>query len=117
MSKRAHKVDLLDRRKRRVRKKISGTPDVPRLSVRRSNSHIYAQIIDDTTGVTLAASSSVMLNINGSNVESAKKVGEALAKAAQDKSINSVRFDRGGRLFHGRVKALADSARDGGLQF
>jgi large subunit ribosomal protein L18 len=117
MSKRAHKVNLLERRKRRVRKKISGTAAIPRLSVRRSNTHIYAQIIDDDSGVTLAASSSVMLNIGGGNVESAKKVGEALAKAAKEKSINAVRFDRGGRLFHGRVKALADSAREGGLQF
>ena len=117
MSKRAHKVDLLERRKRRVRKKISGTPETPRLSVRRSNSHIYARIIDDENGVTLAAASSVMLNIAGGNVESAQKVGEALAKAATEKSIKSVRFDRGGRLFHGRVKALADSARESGLQF
>ena len=117
MSRQSHKVKLLERRKHRVRKKISGTAETPRLSVRRSNTHIYAQIIDDDSGVTLAAASSVMLNIAGGNVDSAKKVGEALGKAAKEKSISSVRFDRGGRLFHGRVKALADSARENGLQF
>ena len=117
MAKASHKATLLARRKKRVRKHISGTPEVPRLNVRRSNKHIYAQIIDDVNGVTLASSSSVTLNIAGGNIDSAKLVGEALAKVATDKSIKAIRFDRGGRLFHGRVKALADAAREGGLKF
>lgn len=114
---RSHKANLLARRKNRVRKKITGTPAVPRLSVRRSLKHIYAQIIDDQNGKTLAAASSVTLNIPGGNAESAKKVGEALASAAKDASVGTVCFDRGGRKYHGRVKALADSAREGGLKF
>ena len=117
MAKTAHKNTLLIRRKKRVRKKVSGTAEVPRLSVRRSVKHIYAQLIDDVNGVTLASASSVSLNIAGGNVSAAEKVGAALAEAAQSKSIDRARFDRGGRLFHGRVKALADSARKGGLQF
>ena len=117
MSKRAHKADLLARRKKRVRKFITGTPEVPRLNVRRSLKHIYAQIIDDVNGKTLASSSSVTLNIAGGNVSAAKQVGEALANAAKEKSIEAIRFDRGGRLYHGRVKALADAAREGGLKF
>jgi large subunit ribosomal protein L18 len=117
MAKLSHKATLLARRKKRVRKHISGTPEVPRLNVRRSNKHIYAQLIDDVNGLTLASSSSVALNIAGGNVDSAKLVGEALAKSATDKSIAAIRFDRGGRLFHGRVKALADAAREGGLKF
>lgn len=117
MSKRAHKADLLTRRRKRVRKHISGTSEVPRLNVRRSLKHIYAQIIDDVNGTTLAASSSVALNIGGGNIEAAKQVGDALAKSAREKSIESIRFDRGGRLYHGRVKALADAAREGGLKF
>jgi large subunit ribosomal protein L18 len=117
MARAAHKETLLKRRKKRVRKKVSGTGDIPRLSVRRSVKHIYAQLIDDVSGVTLAAASSVSLNINGGNVDAAEKVGTALAEAAQSKSIAQARFDRGGRLFHGRVKALAEAARKGGLQF
>lgn len=117
MSKRSHKANLLARRKLRVRKKVEGTPDVPRLSVRRSLKHIYAQIIDDQNGKTLAAASSVTLNIAGGNVDAAKKVGEALAQAAKAASVEAVRFDRNGRMYHGRVKALADSAREGGLKF
>ena len=117
MSKQAHKVVLLARRRKRVRKHITGTPEVPRLSVRRSLKHIYAQIIDDVGGTTLASSSSVSLNIPGGTVEAAKQVGDALAKAAKERSIESIRFDRGGRLYHGRVKALADAAREGGLKF
>jgi len=117
MAKRTHKADLLARRKKSVRKHISGTAEVPRLNVRRSLKHIYAQIIDDVSGKTLAASSSVTLNIPGGNVDAAKKVGDALAQAAQASSIEAIRFDRGGRLYHGRVKALAEAAREGGLKF
>jgi len=117
MAKAAHKNKLLERRKKRVRKKVSGTAEVPRLSVRRSVKHIYAQLIDDVNGVTLAAASSVSLNITGGNIGAAEKVGTALAEAAQSKSIGHARFDRGGRLFHGRVRALAEAARKGGLQF
>ena len=102
----------------RVRKKISGTPDMPRLSVYRSNKHIQAQIIDDTKGATLVASSSVALKLaNGSNMEAAAKVGEDLAAKALAKGIKKVAFDRAGYLYHGRVAALADAARKGGLDF
>ena len=83
----------------------------------RSVSHIYAQIIDDTTGYTLAAASSLALKIKGGNIEAAKAVGKAIGEAAVAKSIGSVCFDRGGRLYHGRIKALADAAREAGLQF
>lgn len=108
---------LLERRKRRVRKKVTGTSERPRLRVTRSLKHIYAQLIDDTTGSTLVAESSVGLKIAGGNVEAAKAVGKSLGEKAKEKSIASVSFDRGGRLYHGRVKALADAAREAGLQF
>lgn len=117
MSKKSHKLQLLERRKRRVRKHISGTAEVPRLSVSRSLKHIYAQLIDDVNGVTLASASSVALKIGGGNVEAAKQVGTSLAESAKAKSIERVRFDRNGRRYHGRLRALADSAREGGLQF
>lgn len=106
------------RRHVRVRTKISGTADRPRLNVFRSNAHIHAQIIDDVKGTTLVACSSVELKLeNGSNVEAAKQVGTELGKRAKKKKIKSVVFDRGGYLYHGRVKALADAARDAGLEF
>ncbi len=107
------------RRHARVRRKISGTPDVPRLNVFRSSKHIYAQIIDDVQGVTLASASSMAKGFagSGSNVEGAKKVGEMIAKAAAEKGITNVVFDRGGYLYHGRVQALAEAARENGLQF
>jgi len=108
---------LLQRRKRRVRKQLSGTPERPRLRVNRTLKHIYAQIIDDTTGVTLAACSSVSLKIAGSNIGAAEAVGKSLGEKAKEKAIEKVCFDRGGRLYHGRVKALADAARKAGLQF
>ena len=106
-------------RQRRVRAKISGTPECPRLNVFRSAKHIYAQLIDDVNGVTLAAASSVDKGFegNGGNKEGAKAVGEAIAKAAADKGIKQVVFDRAGYLYHGRVKELADGARAGGLDF
>jgi len=117
MSKRNPKIDRLNRRKKSIRRKISGTTDCPRLSVDRTLSHIYAQIIDDSTGRTLASVSSQSLKVSGGNVGAAKDVGKALAEKAKAASISRVRFDRRGRLFHGRVKALADAAREGGLEF
>ncbi len=104
----------------RLRKKLSGTSDVPRLNVFRSNSNIYVQIIDDTKGITLASASTLDkdLGLKGvCNVESATKVGEAIAKKALDKDITTVVFDRGGYKYHGKVKALADAAREAGLKF
>jgi len=102
----------------RVRAKISGTAEKPRLCVFRSNKHIEAQIIDDVKGVTLVSASSVQLKLaNGSNQEAAAKVGAELAKRALAKGIEVVAFDRGGYLYHGRVAALADAAREGGLKF
>ena len=106
------------RRHKRVRKIVSGTPECPRLNVFRSNKHIYAQIIDDTTGRTLAASSSEVLKLeNGGNIEAAKKVGEDIAKRCQEINIEAVKFDRGCYVYHGRVQALADAAREAGLKF
>jgi large subunit ribosomal protein L18 len=117
MSKRSAKIDRLERRKKSIRRKIAGTADCPRLAVNRTLSHISAQLIDDTTGRTLAAASSRTLKTSGGNVSGAKDVGKALAESAKAASITQVRFDRRGRLFHGRVKALADAAREGGLKF
>lgn len=106
------------RRHARVRTKISGTPECPRLNVFRSNAHIHAQIIDDVNGVTLVSASSVEMKIaNGGNAEAAKLVGEELAKRALDKKIENVVFDRGGYIYTGRVQALADAAREAGLKF
>jgi large subunit ribosomal protein L18 len=112
-----HKAVLLDRRKKRVRKHVAGTAERPRLSVYRSLKHIYAQVIDDVAGRTLAAASSQTLKIAGGNVEGAKAVGRAVAEQAKEKDITKVCFDRGGHLYHGRVKALADAAREAGLEF
>ena len=106
----------------RVRKKISGTTERPRLDVYRSNSHIYAQIIDDTNGTTLVAASTMEADIKAkisktNDVEAAKAVGEAVAKKALEKGITTVVFDRGGFVYHGKIQALADAAREAGLQF
>ncbi len=116
------KVDKRQRRSRiklRVRKKISGTPERPRLAVFRSNKYIYAQLIDDIAGHTLASASSrdAAAATDGTKVEQAAAVGKLLAERAQAAGISGVVFDRGGYLYHGRVKALADGAREGGLQF
>ena len=106
------------RRHTRVRNKISGTPECPRLNVFRSNSQIFAQIIDDEKGATLVSSSSVALKIkNGGNIEGAKLVGADLAKKAAKAGIKAVVFDRGGYQYHGRVAALAEEARKNGLEF
>lgn len=102
----------------RVRQKIAGTSEVPRLNVFRSNNNIFAQIIDDEKQTTLVSSSSVELKINnGGNVEGAKLVGADIAKKAKKAKITKVVFDRGGYLYHGRVKALAEAARENGLEF
>ena len=100
----------------RVRGKISGTPECPRLNVFRSEKNIYAQVIDDVNGVTLCSASSLKLE-NGSNKEAAREVGKAVAQAALAKGIEVVKFDRGGYLYHGRVAELAEGAREGGLKF
>lgn len=102
----------------RIRQTISGTAECPRLNVFRSNTHIYVQLIDDVAGVTLASASSLQLKIeNGGNVAAAKQVGLAIGKLAAEKNITKVVFDRGGYLYHGRVKAVAEGAREAGLQF
>jgi large subunit ribosomal protein L18 len=101
----------------KIRKKINGSAEKPRLSVFRSNKQIYAQIIDDVAGVTLASASSRQGASGANKVEIAKAVGMSLAEKAKSKGVSAVVFDRGGYLFHGRVKALAEGAREGGLQF
>ena len=103
----------------RVRGKVSGTPERPRLNVFRSNANIYAQIIDDVNGVTLVAANTLEKDFEGAtgNAEAAKKVGQLIAERAKAKGIEEVVFDRGGYIYHGRVAALADGAREGGLQF
>ena len=116
------KQKRLQRRKWSVRSSVFGTPERPRLSVFRSSKHIYAQIIDDSVGKTLAAVSSVKGEVrgelkNGGNVAAAQRAGQAIAQRAKQIGISAVCFDRGGRKYHGRVKALADAARKGGLKF
>ena len=103
----------------RVRGKVSGTPERPRLNVFRSNANIYAQIIDDVNGVTLVAANTLEKDFEGAtgNAEAAKKVGQLIAERAKAKGIEEVVFDRGGYIFHGRVAALAEGAREGGLKF
>ena len=118
MIKNESRNELRKKRHARVRTRISGTAEVPRLSVFRSNSHIFAQIIDDEKGTTLVSSSSLSLKLkNGGNTESAKLVGKDIAEKAKSKKITKVVFDRGGYLYHGRIKALAEAARSAGLEF
>lgn len=107
------------KRHARVRNKISGTAARPRLNVFRSTKHIYAQLIDDVAGVTLASASSMEKGFEGfgGNKEAAKKVGMAIARKAQEKGISEIVFDRSGYIYHGRVKELAEGAREGGLKF
>jgi len=117
-----NKVEARERRHRRVRKNIFGTAQRPRLSVFRSNKHIYAQLIDDTTGKTLTTTSSLdqeyrQQNKKGSNSQAAATIGAALAKRAMSLNIKKVVFDRNGYIYHGRIKALADAARQAGLIF
>ena len=104
----------------RIRQRVQGTPERPRLAVFRSLNHIYAQVIDDSKGHTMVAASSAEKTAkigNGGNIAGAKEVGKLVAQRAKDKGINKVVFDRGGYLYHGRVKALADAAREAGLEF
>jgi large subunit ribosomal protein L18 len=118
MLKKVSKNEERVRRHKRVRTKISGTAQRPRLCVFRSNANIAVQVIDDVKGVTLVSASSVEMKLaNGGNVEAAKAVGAEVAARALKANISSVVFDRGGYLYHGRVKALADSAREAGLNF
>ncbi|GMH40888.1 hypothetical protein BSKO_08792 [Bryopsis sp. KO-2023] len=110
-------------RHRRLRQKLTGTTERPRLCVYRSNDHIYAQVIDDSVGHTLASASTVVREVkeaidgNGATKDAAFKVGKSVAEKCKDKGVEKVAFDRGGYMYHGRVKALADGAREGGLQF
>lgn len=117
MNKQQLKIQKHQLRKGRVRAVVSGTTSRPRLSVYRSNAHISAQVIDDTLGKTLAASSSESLKASGNKVAQATAVGKDIAAKAQAAGIKAVVFDRGGFKYHGRVKALADAAREGGLEF
>ena len=110
------------KRHKRVRKKISGTPEKPRLNVYKSNTNIYAQIIDDTEGKTLVQASSIDKELketlkNGGNMEAAKAVGSLIGKRAKEKGIEKVVFDRSGYLYHGKIKELGDAAREAGLEF
>ncbi|MFL0671874.1 MAG: 50S ribosomal protein L18 [Erythrobacter sp.] len=112
------KLSLFDRRRRRVRTALRARAGgKPRLSVHRTGRHIYAQIIDDAAGRTVAAASTLGADVSGSNVAAAALVGKQIAEAAKAAGVTTVVFDRGGFLFHGRVKALADAAREGGLEF
>ena len=101
----------------RVRAKISGTPEIPRLNVYKSNTGIYAQIIDDINGVTLASASTQTLKLANANIDAAIKIGSEIAKQAKDKKIEKIVFDRGGYIYHGKVKALADEVRKAGIKF
>lgn len=114
------KNSVRKKRHARVRSKLTGSAERPRLNVFRSSNHIYAQLIDDTNGVTVASASTIEkdLGVEGTgNVDAAEKVGELIAKRAVEKGFKEVVFDRGGYLYHGRVKALAEAARENGLQF
>lgn len=114
--------DSRERRKKRIRKKVFGTTERPRLTIFRTNGHMYAQIVDDVAGVTLAAASTLSAEVRSldghkGNVEAAKAVGRLIAERAKAASVDKVVFDRNGFLYHGRVQALADSAREAGLDF
>lgn len=111
------KLESRKRIHRRVRKKITGTPSMPRLAVYRSNKAIYCQVIDDVNGVTLASASSKEVKTGGNKLDVSKKVGSLIADRLKSAGINDIKFDRGGYLYHGRVKSLADGAREGGLNF
>ena len=119
MFKKECRTDIREKKHLKVRNRFSGTPERPRLSVYRSTNHIYAQIIDDVAGKTLVAASSIEkdFGISGGNKEGAKKVGELIAKKAVAAGIENVVFDRGGYIYHGRVQALAEAARENGLKF
>ena len=120
MIKKVSRNDVRKARHVHVRNKVSGTTEIPRLNVFRSNNNIFAQIIDDSEGKTLVSASSIDKELslkNGGNVEAATEVGKLIAKRAKKAKITKLVFDRGGYLYHGRVKALAEAAREGGLEF
>lgn len=122
MIKTANRKTKTQKRHQSIRVKLSGTTEAPRLAVYRSTKHIYAQLIDDVKGVTIVSASSVDKDlkvklVHGGNIDSAKVVGEAIAKKALKKGVKDVVFDRGGFLYHGRIAALADAAREAGLNF
>ncbi len=122
MLRKISKNEIRERVHVRIRKKLQGTTERPRLAVFRSTAHIYAQVIDDTRGVTLVAASSTekasgSKKPSGGNVAAAKEIGKRVAERAKENGINKVVFDRGGYLYHGRIKALADAAREAGLEF
>jgi large subunit ribosomal protein L18 len=119
MIRKISKNEIRERVHTRIRKKLKGTTDRPRLAIFRSVAHIYAQVIDDTKGTTIASASSTEKDAGktGGNVEAAKLIGTRVAQRAKEKGIDKVVFDRGGYLYHGRVKALADAAREAGLEF
>ena len=119
MIRRPEKKEIRNRIHQRIRRKLSGTPERPRLAIFRSVAHIYAQVIDDSKGTTIVSASSVDKGgkTNGGNVAAAKTIGKLVAERAKAQGIKSVVFDRGGYQYHGRVKALADAAREAGLEF
>ncbi len=120
MIRKTSKNEIRERVHTRIRKKLKGTSERPRLAVFRSVAHIYAQVIDDTKGVTIASASSAEKDSGskaGGNVAAAKEIGKRVAERSKEKGISKVVFDRGGYLYHGRVKALADAAREAGLEF
>ena len=111
------RTEVRVKKHRRVRNHLAGTAERPRLAVFRSNKHIYAQIIDDTVGRTLVAASTLEFEAEGTKTEAAKQVGDLVAKKALEKGIKQVVFDRGGNIYHGRIQALAEGAREAGLDF
>jgi large subunit ribosomal protein L18 len=117
MNRYTKKIQNLKLRKARVRSRVSGTQEMPRLSVKISNTHVSAQIINDEKGATLASATSVGKKLSGTMTEKAKFVGKEIAANAKKAKVKKVVFDRNGRLYHGRIKALADAAREGGLEF
>lgn len=124
MIRKTSKNEIRERIHVRIRKKLRGTPERPRLAIFRSVAHIYAQVIDDTKGVTLVAANSIEKSlgvegkkVTGGNVAAAREIGKRVAERAKEQGISKVVFDRGGYLYHGRVKALADAAREAGLEF
>ena len=122
MVKKISRSEVRENKHRRIRSRLSGTPEKPRLSVFRSNNHMYAQVIDDEAGNTIVSASTVQEDVKKgldktNNVEAAKKLGEVIAKKALDNGIKTVVFDRGGYIYQGKVKALAEAAREAGLEF
>lgn len=122
MVKKISRAKIRQKKHRRIRHRLSGTAQAPRLAVFRSNQHMYAQIIDDTAGSTLVSASTLQEEVKAgleytNNIEAAAKVGEVIGKRAVEKGIKKVVFDRGGFLYHGKIKALADAAREAGLEF